>query len=282
MMLNSINAIPPVPKETARSARAILGHGNFYIRVGDQLESILEDIRPEGLLERGIILPQITSFQFLEGLTDAQAFDAIRTRIDWKFALHLPLYTPTFFGRALCEFRQRVLVDPVCQREFQELIDRLIPYNHPFIDRFHNFNYSYVVSRVCAENHLSLIHEALSKALEALACNFPTWLQEIALPHWNDRYIYLVHRFYSTAPPRQQEQSLKEIHTDIHYLLEKVHRSGSDEIKELQEIKVLDHICMRQFEKSCQVMKNRGKFSKFNNCDFCLHKERMDPDSMYE
>ena len=75
-MPSQFNAIPLIPWETARSAKAIFGSRNFYIQVGEQLESILKDIQAEHILEAGTIFPPITFFQFLEGLTDAQAINA--------------------------------------------------------------------------------------------------------------------------------------------------------------------------------------------------------------
>ena len=119
-MSNQVNTIPPIPRETARSAKAIFGRGNFYIQVGEHLAAILEDIQSEYLLEAGAILPQTTFFQFLENLTDAQAIEAVRTRSDWKFALHLPVYPPVFQESALCEFRQRILTSRIVAMSFCE------------------------------------------------------------------------------------------------------------------------------------------------------------------
>ena len=40
-------------------------------------------------------LAMVTVMQFLEGLTDRQAADAVRARIDWKYMLGLELATAT-------------------------------------------------------------------------------------------------------------------------------------------------------------------------------------------
>src|SRR3712207_9517806 len=47
-----------------------------------------------------------TVFQFLERLSDRQAADAVRARIDWKYALGLELADPGFHFSALAEFRR--------------------------------------------------------------------------------------------------------------------------------------------------------------------------------
>lgn len=47
--------------------------------------------------------------QFAEGLSDAQAADGVRARIDWKYALALELTDPGCDASVLSEFRQRLL-----------------------------------------------------------------------------------------------------------------------------------------------------------------------------
>ena len=49
--------------------------------------------------------------QFAEGLTDRQAADAVRTRIDCKYALCPELTDAGFHSSVLCEFRARLLTD---------------------------------------------------------------------------------------------------------------------------------------------------------------------------
>ena len=41
-------------------------------------------------------LALVTVFQFMEGLTDRQAADAVRDRLAWKYALSLDLCDPGF------------------------------------------------------------------------------------------------------------------------------------------------------------------------------------------
>jgi transposase len=282
-MSNQAIAIPPIPGETARNAKAIFGRGNFYILAGEHLEAILEDIQSECLLEAGALLPQTTFFQFLESLTDSQAIEAVRTRLDWKFALHLPVYPPVFHESALCEFRQNILIDPVCQREFQVVIDRLLALNPPINDsRYQNCKNLEMVSMVCSVNRLGLIHGAMCQALEILAIRFPEWLRKTTLPHWYGRYNNTAPGFDSTASLCQQELSIREIGTDIHYLLEEVHRSVSEDVKELQEVKMLDTIWKRQFDSPDQVINDKGNLLKLKDCDFCIYKDRRSMDGKYQ
>jgi transposase len=54
-------------------------------------------------------LALVTVFQFVENLSDRQAADAVRGRLDWKYALGLELDDPGFDFSALSEFRTRLV-----------------------------------------------------------------------------------------------------------------------------------------------------------------------------
>ena len=50
-----------------------------------------------------------TILQYMEGLSDRQAADAVRGRIDWKYALGQSLTDPGFDHTVLSEFRSRLV-----------------------------------------------------------------------------------------------------------------------------------------------------------------------------
>ena len=54
-------------------------------------------------------LALVTIMQFAEGLSDRQAADAVRGRIDWKYALSLDLSDPGFDASVLTEFRAQLI-----------------------------------------------------------------------------------------------------------------------------------------------------------------------------
>lgn len=69
-------------------------------------------------------LALITIMQFLENLTDRQAAEAVRSRIDWKYILGLTLDDPGFDYSILCEFRQRLLEGKTEAILLEKLLDR--------------------------------------------------------------------------------------------------------------------------------------------------------------
>jgi transposase len=108
--------IGPVPKDTARVAKAAFPKGSAYIEIRDVLGSIYEDEDFADLFEvrgRPAIAPWrlalVTMMQFSEGLSDRQAAEAVRARIDWKYALSLELTDSGFDFSVLSEFRSRLL-----------------------------------------------------------------------------------------------------------------------------------------------------------------------------
>ena len=54
-------------------------------------------------------LALITVMQFVENLSDRQAADAVRGKIDWKYLLSLELTDPGFDASVLSEFRARLV-----------------------------------------------------------------------------------------------------------------------------------------------------------------------------
>lgn len=273
-MSSQIVSILPIPKETARRARATFSQNNFYIQIGEYLTSILEDIKPEYLVETGMLLPQITIFQFLEGLTDTQAIEAVRMRIDWKFALHLPSYSPIFHESELCKFRQKILTNISYQHEFEMLVERFLPFNHPQIDKLRKCKGIDMIMMVCSANRLSQVHEAMSQAIEALVRKDPEWLRTIALPHWYGRYNHTVPSFDMAATLSQQELLIQEILADIHYLVDEKQRSSHSAINELQELKLLEFIWTLQTERANKLSNLKSQPHSLSNCDSCIYKER--------
>jgi len=108
--------ISPVPEETARVARAANPKGNVYMSMRDELGSIYQDQMFVALFaQRGQPaeapwrLALVTVMQYMEGLSDRQAAEAVRELIDWKYALSLELTDADFDFSLLSEFRTRLL-----------------------------------------------------------------------------------------------------------------------------------------------------------------------------
>ena len=187
--------IGPVPAETARVAKAAFPVGNAYLVMRDELGPLVEDLHLAHLFpkrgqpaERPWRLALITVFQFVENLSDRQAADAVRGRIDWKYALGLELENAGFDHTVLSEFRSR-LVDNGAERLLLDVF--LVQFRQHGLLKAHGrqrTDSSHVLAAVRALNRLELVREALRHALDVLATTVPAWLQSHARPEWLERY----------------------------------------------------------------------------------------------
>ena len=87
-----------IPATTAQIARSAFPNGNLYMCMRDELGTIFSDEQFYDLYsQRGQPaeapwrLALVTLMQFSENLTDRQAADSVRSRIDWKYVLGLEL-----------------------------------------------------------------------------------------------------------------------------------------------------------------------------------------------
>jgi transposase len=108
--------IPSVPEPTARLAHIVCPKGNVCLWIGEERSAVFQDELFDSFFPRRgqpaeapWRLALVTVLQFVEGLSDRQAAQAVRTRIDWKYALRLALEDRGFDFSVLCEFRARLL-----------------------------------------------------------------------------------------------------------------------------------------------------------------------------
>src|SRR5919106_4871152 len=108
--------ITSIPEETLRVAQAAFPKSTRFMQMRDQLGPIYDDATFADLYPRRgqpaetpWRLALITVMQYADNLTDRQAADAVRSRIDWKYALGLELTDPGFDHSILSKFRTRLI-----------------------------------------------------------------------------------------------------------------------------------------------------------------------------
>lgn len=247
--------IQDIPEETRRVAKAAFPKGNVYIRLRDELGELYGD---EGFVElfseRGQPaeapgrLALITVMQFAEGLSDRQAADAVRGRIDWKYALALELTDPGFDYSVLSEFRDRLLEN---QKE-QDLLDVLLAAlkqrgllkarGRQRTDSTH------VLAAIRELNRLELVGETMRQALNELAIVVPEWVRQVAKPEWFLRYGQ---RFDSIRLPKERaerEKLIEMIGADGIYLLAAVYETMTEAQRQhLPGVEILRQIWIQQY-----------------------------------
>jgi transposase len=187
--------IDPVPQETARVAQAAFAKGNRYMTMRDELgvlysNDLFGDLYPQvgHYGEPPWRLALVTLMQFSENLTDRQAADAVRGRIDWKYALGLELSDSGFDFSVLSEFRTRLVTGAAEERLLTTML-------HSFVDRGliksrgkQRTDSTHIVAAVRSLNRLEMVGETLHYALNALAQLVPEWLKEQVTAQWFVRY----------------------------------------------------------------------------------------------
>jgi len=192
--------VDPVPEETARVARAAFPKGSVAIRIRDELGVIYRDElfaplfpargQPAAAPWR---LMLVTLLQFAEDLPDRQAAEAVRSRIDWKYALALPLDDAGFDASVLSEFRTRLLRGGVERRLFDTLLERLQAGGLLRARGRQRTDSTHVLAAVRALTRLGVVGETLRHALNSLAVVAPDWLRAQLQPTWAgwvERYGY--------------------------------------------------------------------------------------------
>lgn len=129
-------------------------------------------------------LALVTVFQFLENLTDQQAADAGRSRLDWKYGLSLELTDASFDHTVLSEFRTR-LVAQTAEERFLEAVLTLCEEQGWLKARGRQRTDStHILATVRALNRAECAVETLRHALNVLAVVASDWLRRQVQSDW--------------------------------------------------------------------------------------------------
>lgn len=187
--------IGEVPEETARVAHAAFPKGNVYMQMRDVLGAIYDDTSPASLsatrgqpAEAPWRLALVTVMQFAEGLSDRQAADAVRARIDWKSALGLELSDPGFDFSILSEFRGRLLQGSTEGLLLDALLTVCTARGYLKARGRQRTDSTHVLGALRVVNRLERVAETLRFALNAIAAVVPEWLRQRAPEEWFERY----------------------------------------------------------------------------------------------
>lgn len=200
-----------VPEETARVARAAFPGGNPYLTLREELGIIYTDASFSALFanrgrpaEAPGCLAMVTVLQFAEGLSDRQAADAVRSRIDWKYLLGLDLTDPGFDFSVLSEFRGRLIAGGLEEQLLSQLLTRFKARGVLKGRGRQRTDSTHILAAVRTLNRLECVGETLRHTLNVLSRMASEWVQDHIPRHWYRQYGA---RFeYSRLPQSQTEQ----------------------------------------------------------------------------
>lgn len=247
---------PEVPEQTALIARAAFPKGSLPMRLRDGLGPWCRDEDFAGLYQDGPGRPGlspaqlmvVTVLQFTEDLTDRQAADAVRGRIDWKYCLGLDLADSGFDFSVLSLFRSRLLAGDAGRAPLDLLLARLkeaglvVPGTRQRTDSTH------VLARVRELNRLELAGEAVRAALEAAARAEPGWLAGVIDASWQVTYGRRICDLRLPKTDAARARLAAQFARDGYHLLEQAAGAGAPPaVRDLPAMRALRVILLQQF-----------------------------------
>ncbi|MFE3710764.1 transposase, partial [Streptomyces scopuliridis] len=255
-----------IPAETVRVTRAAFPKGSLAIRVRDELGPLFNDDEFADLFPaRGRPawspgrLALVLVLQFVEGLTDRQAAEAVRARIDYKYALGLDLGDPGFDFSVLSEFRDRLTGADAGRRVLDGILaccrekGLLKTAGRARTDSTH------VESSARALNWLELVTETLRSALNAMAGAAPDWLVEVSDPEWFKHYATRAEDSRFPKARAARDAVGRRVGIDGTRLLEAAFSSDAPpELAVLPEVEVLRQVWVQHFHLVEGEVQRRG------------------------
>jgi transposase len=244
-----------IPDETARVAHGAFPKGNLYMEMQAELGLIYTNAQFANLFsptgqpaEDPARLALVLVMQALEGLSDRQTADAVRSRIDWKFALALELTDPGFDASVLSEFRLRLITGELEMHLLDTLLTLLQQRGLLQARGKQRTDSTQILAAVRTINRLELVIETVHHALNRLAVIAPDWLWPRILPHWRERYELRAENSRLPKDDTKRQALASQVGADGFVLLQAVASPETpDAVRHEPAIAVLRRIWIQQY-----------------------------------
>ena len=246
---------PEVPADTARVARRAFRKGTLAIRARDELGAWYDDeafATACGARGKPGISPaqlaMVTVLQFTENLTDRQAADAVRGRLDWKYCPGLALEDEGFDFSVLSEFRARLAAGSLELKILDLLLGRLKGLGLLAAGARQRTDSTHVLGRIRSLNRLELAGETIRAALEALAAAAPDWLAAVIDATWQQVYGQRADEIRLPESQARRAALAVQYGRDGYHLLEAVRAPGAPPwLRELPAVETLRAVWIQQY-----------------------------------
>lgn len=184
-----------IPPLTVRMARASNPRGTVAMRVRDRLDELFTDEHfadwypVDG--RRGLSparLAMVSVLQYAENLTDRQAAETVRCRMDWRYCLGLELDDPGFDHCVPSEFRDRMAQADRADRLLAVMVDHLAAAGLVKRRGAVRTDTTHVLAAIRKLSRAELVTKTLHAALEQLTLADEVWLASLVTADWADRY----------------------------------------------------------------------------------------------
>jgi transposase len=247
-----------IPEETARVAHAACPKGTLAMRLRDVLGELYQDEHFRDLYPAEgqpaydpWRLALVTVLQYTENLTDRQAANAVRERIDWKYALGLELSDPGFDFTLLSAFRTRLVENGAENRLLERLLEVCKERGWLAGGGKQRTDSTHVLARVRSLSNLECVGETLRAALNDLATLAPDWLVEQITSSWFDRYSHRVENYRLPKAESQRKALAEQIGADGLHLLQALEQESAPRgLKDVESVQILKRVWEQYYDLS--------------------------------
>jgi transposase len=248
-------ALPTIPEETARVARAAFPKGNVWLRLRDELGSLYEDAAFAALFsargrpaEAPWRLALVRVMQYAEGLSDRQAAEAVRSRLDGKSALALALTDAGFAASMLCEFRARLLAGQAEARVLDAILQVCRERQLLKARGRQRTDSTHVLAAIRTLTRLEKVGTTLRHALNALAAAAPEWVRAHVESHWGTRYSRASEEYRVPKGQAQRHAWAVSVGEDGHRVLAALYGSAAPEwVRQIPAVATLRQVWVQQY-----------------------------------
>jgi transposase len=186
--------------------------------------------------------------QYAENLTDRQAAETVRGRIDWKYALGMEMRDAGFHYSVLSEFRDRLIASGAERLLMDEMLLRFQEKGLLKARGKQRTDATRILTVARHLNRIGCVVETLRRALNEIAAISPDWLLDQVTTEWFDRYGP---RFDSYRLPKKKgelHQLRREIGGDGYHLLSAIYKDMAPSyLKELPGVRILQKVWIQQY-----------------------------------
>ena len=246
----------PIPNATATAVRAAFPKGNLYVdlRTGfgtlyaDQLFADLYPPEGRPVEVAPWCLALVVVMQYMEGLTDRQAADAVRRCMDWKYALSLDLHDPGFDFTLLHDFRQRLLTHDAAQRLLDTFLTTCKARGWIKARGTQRTDSTHVLAAIRTLHRVECVLEAMHYALNQLSAAEPAWVQQHVPLNWYARYGLRSDQARLPKEASKREALACQIGVDGYHLLDEVWAAErAPYLRALPALEALQQIWLQQY-----------------------------------
>ncbi len=236
-------------------ARAAFPRGNIYVQMRDVLGAIYDDASFASLFpnrgqpaEAPWRLALVTVMQFAEGLPDRQAAEAVRARIDWKYALGLELDDPGFDFSVLSEFRGRLVEGSAEGLLLDALLSVCKARGYLKARGRQRTDSTHVLGALRMLNRLERVAETVRCSLNAIAAVAPDWLKQKAPEEWFERYSRRVEEYRLPRGEQARQEYAVQVGKDGMKLLDALWGpTAPPDLRGLEAVEILRRVWISQY-----------------------------------